>query len=461
MPTFRQMQRWLRLSMKGKKKEVVPPPPDQRSAYDLVSFLSGRGLPDEPPESMAVFRNGKYTSACECPACRKAFRKLLTGEALARLLDAAARKFGAQSRVEDFIQTLRGNEEQADSDLDSDSSGAGDSGQPSPSAAPFRPNETAAQTAQQQAQAAVAAAAEQQAAANQRAAEMRESLNKLQKEAQARADPAAARFLVRAAKKALRAAKKQQAAVAHGNTASLTARRGVSRGLGRLRRVDVKTRQRMADLINRIIGKGAAGDQLTPIPVTDHRRLVKKMLSRRPLTNAFKEDSDSGRPAILFLPDISPSCAAQAQAACDIANAAGYAGVSGADVLVMPHFNGSIDSSCEEYMPWCNGRPMTLDRAEQDRLFAEATSAKRFNVRAVVIVGDHDGEDLYKQMTEQPKFRHIIWLHNFAGKSSGPELVTGKNNMFQWPDGNTKKLRLVLGCTNAEFMMRGLHVATS
>ena len=220
----------------------------------------------------------------------------------------------------------------------------------------------------------------------------------------------------------------------------------------------------MTSLINRILGKGLAGDQLTPIPVTDNRRLVKKMLIRRPLANAFKEDSDSGRPAILFLPDISPSCAAQAQAACDIANAAGYAGVPGADVLVMPHFNGGIDSDCEEYMPWCNGRPMTLNRREQDKLFAEATTGRRFNIRAVVIVGDHDGSHLYRQMAEQPKFRHIIWLHNWpAKKKSGPVLL-GQSKCdlpaFGWPQSNTKKLRLVFGCTTAEFMMAGLECAT-
>jgi hypothetical protein len=478
MLTFRQVQRLLHRS---NEKEVYLEHKQQQTVLQLVRFLSGCDPAENGSIIPDVLRAGCLGMDCTCDDCTAAFTDLIGGDRLKKLVDAMARKFGPNKSVESFLNSLLqqqpenraagGDEEPAeDEDGEAADAASGENGEPDESRAQRAAAEAAAQLAAMDSQSArgtetkLAEAAARKLAAEQQLQQSKAAVDAARKELQAATTDAAKQ----AAARQIAAARKMRQRYRHATARmgwdnksrpSLAARTGVSRGLGRLRQVDVKTRQRMATLINQILGGGKAGDQLTPIPVTDHRRLVKKMLSRRPLTNAFKEDSNSGRPAILFLPDISPSCAAQAQPACDIANAAGYAGVPGADVLVMPHFNGEIDSSCEEYMPWCNGRPLTLNRTEQAELFADATAGRRFNIKAVVIVGDHDGECLYRQMTEQPKFRHIIWLHNFASAAKKPTLVFG-SSWFSWPTAETR-IRLVLGCTNAENMVHGLSLAVT
>lgn len=476
MATFRQMQRWLHRSEKA-TRPVHTTMRDGQELHKLVSFLSGQYSPKKEYVTSTYFSHGLATNGCDCEDCMSHYDGLLGGEQLKKLLDAMARKFGPDKDVGQFFQELeqqQRQEQQEQSDDDSDESSEDDDADSAVEAAiaqaaanraaakeaakPTTAPPTPGQAAQKEADAQADARAERA----QEAENLRKQIAAMQQQMQARGNESFdaqdqnardARTISRLRQR-LKIARKVQS-VNLKSSPSLHARRGVSRGLGRLRKVDAKTRAKMADLINRILGKGLAGGQLTPIPVTDPRRLVKRMLSRRPLSNSYKEDSNSGRPAILFLPDISPSCAAQAQVACDIANAAGYAGVSGADVLVMPHFNGDIDSSCEEYMPWMNGRPLTLFRKEQEALFSDATQGRRFNVRAVVIIADHDGEWLYKQLVELPKIQQVIWLHNYSARQ--PEIA---RNQFLWPNANTPKMTAVVGCTDAPTIMRGLELAT-
>lgn len=470
MATFRQMQRWLQLS--AKNKEGLYGSGDDSSILRLTRFLSGLDPDSEAGDGTVWFRDGNVTTSCDCRHCRKAVSGLLSGQQLGRMIDAMSRRFGADTDADQFLQQMQRQQQQAGSAAGESGQGgdgqqqqaeAQEAAQAAAQAADRATSSTAQapKTASQLAQQAADIKARAQEAANNLVQSAKESIACLQKKLQAMPDGPAKEDesrVLRHAKRQLKKARNTQSAAVKRSQPSLTARKGVSRGLGRLRRVDIKTRARMAVLINRILGKGTAGEQLTPIPVTDPRRLVKRLLSRRPLANSFKEDSDSGRPAILFLPDISPSCAAQAQAACDIANAAGYAGIPGADVLVMPHFNGGIDSDCEEYMPWLNGRPMTLLRDEQSRLFADATQGRRFNIKAVVIVGDHDGEMLYRQMAELPKIRQIIWLHNYTRGEL--EILPAHQSQFNWPKPDTPKFSVVLGCINASTMMRGLELVT-
>lgn len=483
MATFRQMQRWLHRSVNsarpvGSGEIVGGYLCAGKDLHRLAAFLSGKYSPKKEYIDATHLRAGRVTNGCDCDECLAHYDGFIHGDQLKKLVDAMARKFGSDKTVEQFFRELEQQEQQEQQEQsDDDSDESSEDGEPADPAAeaaiaqaaanraaakeaakPTNAPPTPGQAAQKEAD----AQADARAARAQEAENLRKQIEAMQQQMQARGNESFdaqdknardARTISRLRQR-LKIARRVQS-VNLKSAPSLNARRGVSRGLGRLRRVDAKTRAKMADLINRILGKGSAGGQLTPIPVTDPRRLVKRMLSRRPLSNSYKEDSNSGRPAILFLPDISPSCAAQAQVACDIANAAGYAGVSGADVLVMPHFNGEIDSSCEEYMPWMNGRPLTLFRKEQEALFSDATQGRRFNIRAVVIIADHDGEWLYKQLVELPKIQQVIWLHNYSARQ--PEIA---RNQFVWPNADTPKMTAVVGCIDAPTIMRGLELAT-
>jgi len=235
---------------------------------------------------------------------------------------------------------------------------------------------------------------------------------------------------------------------------SRVARKSIGRGVAQLKSVSPPLRSQMAALINKIVMGGRVGGCLGDIPVTDNRRLVRRLQSKRPLKNAWKQDDTTGRPAILFLPDVSPSCGASAEAACRIANAAGYAGTSGADVLVMPHFNGDVDNG-DEYIPWLNGQPMGLNNNGQ--IFREVLSGEsRHKIRVVVIIGDHDGEHEYKKLEMQPRIKKIVWLHNLRQNARDRGRLKAH---LDWPTPAVKKITLVTDCTDEQSMMSGFDLA--
>jgi hypothetical protein len=258
------------------------------------------------------------------------------------------------------------------------------------------------------------------------------------------------------------AAKKQsKMADVRGKTSgpSLDARRRAAGTHGRLRRVPTSLRNRTADIINRLVSEtGVAGDRLSPIPVLSPRKVVKRMIVRRSLSNALKEDCNSGRPVTLFLPDVSPSCERQAQIACDISNAAGYAGVSGSDVLVFPHSNGEVES---EYVPWFNGRPKLVHKQEVQALFREITTgAAAYDIRVVVAIGDHDAVELYGQIAERRQVRRFVWLHNWATDNYRPQ-VTPPDSLahLPWSLEAKAKTTFVAGCVNQETILGGLELS--
>lgn len=266
---------------------------------------------------------------------------------------------------------------------------------------------------------------------------------------------------VKAAKRKLGQARKKLSYNSKAQAAgvSLTARKQVSRGLGRLQNVSQKLRNQMAELINRLVEHGGTvGETTGPVPVLSASKLVKRMVVRRPLPNALKEDTVAGRPVVLFLPDISPSCAEQAQPACDLANAAGYAGVAGSDVLVLPHFNGGVDSS-EEYIPWFNGRPAATSPREAERLFEEVCRGESsYRVRVVVMLGDHHAVDRYGEIAELRSVTRVLWLHNWATSSGRPE-PTVPNLLPNWRPEAMEKLSMAIGCVDQSRMLRGFDLA--
>jgi hypothetical protein len=267
------------------------------------------------------------------------------------------------------------------------------------------------------------------------------------------------------AKELLKTARKNASfhRVAMASSPSISARKHLSSAHGRLRRVPQKLRSQMAELINRLVSQaGTAGEKLGPIPVLSARKIVNRMLVRRPLQNALKEDSVSGRPITLFLPDVSPSCAAQAQTACDLANAASYAGLTGSDVLVLPHANGMVDPS-EEYIPWLNGKPVTTNVDEIPQIFDDVCNGRsRFTVRVAVFIGDHDAVHHYGSVAALKTVLRVVWLHNYRDLSSRESVTPVTAGSFLRPDWSPvadKKLSMVAGCTSMVSMLHGFKTA--
>jgi hypothetical protein len=219
----------------------------------------------------------------------------------------------------------------------------------------------------------------------------------------------------------------------------------------------------MADLINRLVMQGGtAGDNPSPTPLLSATKVVRRMLVRRPLTNALKEDTITGRPVTLFLPDVSPSCKPQAQVACDLANAAGFAGVSGSDVLVLPHANGTV-SPTAAYIPWYNGKPMLSELNQVESLFEDICSGRsRFRVRVVVFLGDHDAVRRYGEIAALRSVLRVVWLHNYGdpdGRSVEPPAMAEDFLQPPWEPAAKKKLTMVRGCGGQRTMLQGFNMA--
>lgn len=239
---------------------------------------------------------------------------------------------------------------------------------------------------------------------------------------------------------------------------SMQSRRKMAGARAKLHAVPPRLRAEVAELINRLVMRGPAGGAPTPIPRYDKSKLVKRLLARRPLPNALQEDVIAGRPVTLLLPDISPSCARQAQTACDLANAAGYAGVPGSDVLIFPHSNGCVDGDDPSFLPWFNGRPLTVVSAEVPELFNAATEGTGvWRIEAVLAIGDHDAYRMYAAIADLPQVRRLVWLHNRLCPRPAIEPLAFSHGSAT--AGAEKKTTLVYGCTNQKTMLQGLKLA--
>jgi hypothetical protein len=444
----------------------------------------------------AVVKAGELHGACTCPTCRTEGRR--TSD-LTSFVDSLCRKYGADmDATQALAKWLRcekpaqqdggqgGSQQQEQSSDGSESSepqagdGAGQgqgSVEPRPQAQPQPLSADDLQALddwqEQQAQ----EAGEEQRVERRRQAdeERREAYNREQRRQAAAAAKAAAaalkaarqqknRAAAKAAQAALAAAKRQlgpRTGAPSGppipGSPSRAAMRQIAGATARLRRVSPKLRQQLAELINKLVAtSGTAGEEFAPVPMIDSRKLVKRMLVRRPLANALKEDVQRGRPVTLFLPDISPSCAAQAQDSCDIANAAGYAGVAGSDVLVLPHSNGCVESG-DAYTPWFNGKPAPMDKLQFAELLDRVIKGtSRYRVRVVVAIGDHDAEEMYEEILGVRQVTKLIWLHNDTDGNGGRAALASGRSRPRWA---SDKLRLVYGCINAKEMLRGLKLS--
>lgn len=473
--TLRQIQKILSLSSKSAGVDF------KHNLSALANFAAGH---DRFRHTKVL--NGEIVNRCSCDNCVTAGRAINVRS----LVDSLVSKYGPHTDLATALseEAARQQQQQQPPQQGNQQSGSGqsDKGQPepqnnagsssssqqpasdsqsSPQPGQVRPTGSAPSPAQpvsaaQQAAALAKAETDRQKQAFQHAKREMERLA-----AAARKHGGGFKSAYRDAKRQFRLARRKASHNAARVMAgpSLSARKHLSTAHGRLRRVPQNLRNQMAELINRLVSQsGTVGAQFGPIPVLSARKVVSRMLVKRPLQNALKEDSVSGRPVTLFLPDISPSCEQQAQISCDLANAAGYAGTTGSDVLVFPHFNGEVKAE-EPYFPWMNGKPITTNVKEIPNLFHDVCAGRsRFKVRVVVCIGDHDAVDQYGSIAALKTVLRIVWLHNWAdsGQRGRVEPVLAGSVLSPgWSPDSMDKLSMVRGCVSLGSMLRGFDVA--
>ena len=469
--TLRQLQKMISASRRNVKATY-----GEEHSDDFYKF--GRLFSREIGDAAAAknfIQGGTLVGICDC-GCKH--RCAANADRFTSFIDSLAKRYGASTTLEDVIRQFQADEarrreqqrQKSESGERGERNEKGDK-QSSQSSTPTEPSEweddDESQTptpAQQQAAAAAAGQAKRAAAAEKAKAAQAvlDDLRQQEKTAQTAAQ-------LQQAKRQLKEARRRASFVRVPGAPSLESRRAVSGQTARMRAVAPALRVRMARLIDRLVGQsGAVGGDLGPTPILSARTLVKRMLSKRPLANALKEDIVTGRPVTLFLPDVSQSCSETSQDACDLANAAGYSGVPGSDVLVFPHSNGCVaegDDCIDDgasYTPWFNGKPVRMTRAEQEWLFDELLTGKsKYRVRVVVALGDHDAVDMYAQVAALKTITRIVWLHN-AGEEYGVKRLRLDDPQFlpEWQPESQKKLSLVSGCTTCGSMMAGFDMAT-
>ena len=462
--TLRQLQRMLHASKKNPGALIG------EGLSDIASL--GNAVCGHPLFAHAALQNDRVVNVCPC--CN-----LKPVSSISSFVDALCRKHGPKTTLKEVLRAAQqqnqngaqaaGDGEESDEDNEDSeqqpcqSGGDGTSSRnpkpqqsPEDAAANWEIDERIRQAREERQKARDAEAAKAKAAQAEAAAKALEAAKQALQKAKATKQPIT--LAQRVLKNARRAVSFDQAAAVA--APSLVARRHLANANGRLRAVPPRLRTQMAELINRLMGNsGNSGGNVSPIPVYDSRKLVKRMLVKRPLPNALKEDVITGRPVTLFLPDVSPSCALQAQAACDIANAAGYAGVSGSDVLVLPHSNGCVEEHDDSYIPWFNGKPVTMQRAEWARLFREITEGRStYKIRVVIAVGDHDAEEMYAQIAALKSVVRLVWLHNGGEQRRGPYIDREKDSLYSWSVEARNKTSFVWNCTKQTQMIRGLDL---
>lgn len=207
---------------------------------------------------------------------------------------------------------------------------------------------------------------------------------------------------------------KLSAAVNHnhgGMTASLQ-RIGVDAKLLKL------CRQRLSELV------GDASQDYSPR--WDYQEFCVRLKTYRNPRPARREET--GRPVILIMADVSGSCSGFSEESVMVAKAASKLGVPGADVLVLSHSNGY---PCElEH----NGKVVPLDaiavRSGYEHAHTNAgwydALTRRYQIQAVVALGDWDAADDYVRLAQNPMVDRFIWLDNAHCSSRGTVLDRSK-----------------------------------
>ena len=126
---------------------------------------------------------------------------------------------------------------------------------------------------------------------------------------------------------------------------------------------------------------------------------------------------ESGRPAILVLPDVSGSMSQFADEVTALGSAVARLGVPNADVIVVVHVNGF---PIEEQINQRPVRELPPCRTEDDAYRYYHALIRRYDVRAVFVAADWDGAWLYHWLAAQPSIERVYWMDVYCSTYGDP-----------------------------------------
>jgi hypothetical protein len=167
---------------------------------------------------------------------------------------------------------------------------------------------------------------------------------------------------------------------------------------------------------------------------------------------------ESGRPALLVLPDVSGSMNAFAEEVVALASAAAQLGVSGADVVVVVHANGyPLELQVNQHLQ----RVPDMDDDETMRFYEQLL--RRYAIRAVIAAADWDADWLYRWLAEQPHIERVFWLDVYCSSYGDPRVREfppewmGENYGKVWRSA-AHKVRYADRCSTAQDFVDALRL---
>jgi hypothetical protein len=175
---------------------------------------------------------------------------------------------------------------------------------------------------------------------------------------------------------------------------------------------------RLVRELRRIFAQIMHGGETEPSAHWDAARVALKTAGYLRSWTPHDRRLESGRPAMLVLPDVSGSMNAFAEEVVTLASAAAQLGVSGADVVVVVHANGfplELQVNAQQVQ-----RVPRLDDDAVLRFYEHLL--RRYSVRAVITAADWDGAWLYHRLAKQPSIERVFWLDVYCSSYGDPRV---------------------------------------
>jgi hypothetical protein len=197
-------------------------------------------------------------------------------------------------------------------------------------------------------------------------------------------------------------------------------------------------------------------------PRWDYRKVSTRIASYQNWRVSDRK-KETGRPAIAVLPDVSGSMSSFADQVIELSKALMVLGVPGAEVVVIVQSNGYPVEL------WVNGKKIENldDYAWDEYNYKEEVYMwyknvfRRWNVKAIVIAADWDGEWLYWRIAENENVK-IYWLDVYLSSKVYPTLSRQVFEKFvrdTWSCQAKKKVKYVYGCRDVIDFVKGLELA--
>jgi len=149
---------------------------------------------------------------------------------------------------------------------------------------------------------------------------------------------------------------------------------------------------------------------------------------------------ESGRPALLILPDVSGSMGRLARSVIAFAVAC-YGTLSEGDIVCVSHSN----AEPVEYMP------DRLSGMDYEQIIRQR------NVRAIVIAADHDGENTFFQLAHLVP--RVYWLSPFGcNQMERPRIRDTRKVLARWPDAIQQRVTYAVGCGDPESCLMAMEM---